>query len=98
MASPVDVGAYRLFDVTANGPEALGEFGCCDAIAGQALVINPLELLQLTGLESLQIAVNGVDMRSPPTGELTNFNSYPYSRVGIFDSTRRSENLLQNVT
>jgi hypothetical protein len=49
LSPPVDVGAHRLPNFCADGGEALGEFRRDRAVAGKALVVQPLQLFQLAG-------------------------------------------------
>jgi hypothetical protein len=60
-APTVDVGADGFAEFAADGGESLGEFGCGDAVAGEALVIELLEFFQLAGFEALEVAVYGFD-------------------------------------
>jgi hypothetical protein len=60
-APTVDVGADGFAEFAADGGETLGEFGCGDAVAGEALVIELLEFFQLAGFEALEVAVYGFD-------------------------------------
>jgi hypothetical protein len=60
-APTIDVGADGFAEFAADGGESLGEFGCGDAVAGEALVIELLEFFQLAGFEALEVAVYGFD-------------------------------------
>jgi hypothetical protein len=66
LPSPVNVGTDRLANFGTDGGESLGKFSRGDAIAGQPLVIQPLELLELTRLQALKVAVNSLDRKSLP--------------------------------
>lgn len=57
----IDVGADGFAQFAADGGEALGEFGCGNAVTGEALVIELLEFFQLAGFEALEVAVYGFD-------------------------------------
>lgn len=61
MPSTVEISRNGLLEFCTDGCQALGKFWCGEAIARQALLIQPTELLQLTGLQALQIAVDGLD-------------------------------------
>jgi hypothetical protein len=60
-APAIYVGADGFAEFAADGGESLGEFGCGDAVAGEALVIELLEFFQLAGFEALEVAVYGFD-------------------------------------
>jgi hypothetical protein len=47
----------------AEGAKALGEFGGGQAIAGNSLLVESLELLEVTAFETFEAAVNSVDRR-----------------------------------
>ncbi len=49
LATPIDVDADGLGDLGADGGDALGKFGRGDAVSGQALVVEPLELFDVAG-------------------------------------------------
>ncbi len=61
MTATIEVGRDRLLKFCTNRCESLGKFWRGEAIARQALLIQPAELLQLAGLEALEISVNGLD-------------------------------------
>ena len=61
LSPAVEVGAHRLADVGANGGQSLGQLRRGDAISGYALVVQPLELLELVGFKSLKFSVDGID-------------------------------------
>ena len=66
LSTTVNVGADGFADVGADAGKALGKFRRGDAINGESIVIDPLNLLNLTGFESLGTTINSFDMRSLP--------------------------------
>jgi hypothetical protein len=58
LAATVDVGTYGLADLGANGCQSLGKFGGSKAIAWKLLMVQPLQLFDLAGLQTLKVAVD----------------------------------------
>jgi hypothetical protein len=57
-APPVNVAAYRLMNFMTDGSKLLSKLRGYKAISRLPLLIQPLELLNVTGLYALPIAVN----------------------------------------
>lgn len=51
-AATVEIDANGLPHLGAEGAKALGEFGGGQAIAGNSLLVEPLELLEVTAFET----------------------------------------------
>lgn len=75
LSPAVHIDANRLLDLGTHGSEALGKFFGGEAISGQAIVVKPLQLLELIGFESLQVAVDRFDRESLLEAKILWFNS-----------------------
>ena len=61
MTSSINVGTHRLIDLGANGRQPLGKFTASDLTTRNALMVKTTELLELTGLQALELAVDSFD-------------------------------------
>lgn len=61
LTSAIEVSTNWLTNLSADGSQTLGEFWSGDAIAWQTLMIKPLKLFELAGLEPLQLTMNRID-------------------------------------
>jgi hypothetical protein len=58
LSATIDVGAYGLADLSTDRGQSLGKFRCSEAIAWKLLMVQPLQLFDLAGLQTLKVAVD----------------------------------------
>jgi hypothetical protein len=75
LPTAVDINTNGLLDLGTDSSETLGKFFGGQAIPWQAIMIKPLQLLELIGLESLQFAVDRFDGESLLEAKILWFNS-----------------------
>ena len=61
MTSPINIGTHRLINLGADSRQSLSKFTASDLTTRNTLVIKTTELLELTGLQALELAVDSFD-------------------------------------